>query len=141
MEASVQTQKQLEIVADEIELKPDKSTIVGAFLNEFRMAESEYLEAKSTLKLKQGSIYLQADFKELGCTNKESRDGHVNMVTKNRVILRDLCQERYNNFLRQYDVLMEFKGELTDFKMLANPSPVELDEEIIKTRAIIIKKK
>lgn len=53
------------------------NTAILNILKELKEAESQYRHTKQLVAKKEASLYAYTNFKEIGCTNKEQRDGWV----------------------------------------------------------------
>ena len=59
-------------------------------IDKLKEAEDEHAKAKSELKTEESRLWLETNFKELGCTNEDLRKAYVNRETNTLKLNKDL---------------------------------------------------
>lgn len=134
LDVAGQPEPAVEEVPEEVQITP--AMVMANFLSRLSEYEAIAKHEENMLKKKIGSLYTECDFKAMGLTNKEGRDGHVNQVVHDRRQYVTALQTRANHMKRMYETLIELGENYIDLEFLLNPyhEQVDLNIEALKKK-------
>lgn len=136
-EPAVAEENTAEAVAEEIELD---GMNIFELIQLIHNLENDYRKQRQYLKTEKIKYQIETDFKAMGLTNKEMRDGYVNNQLMEMVEVDQILKNRLDHYHRIYESMHEFKLGVVPYELITNPLTRETQNRLEKLIAIIKEK-